>query len=104
MRNMTSPRSTPPNETHTHPSTHSSFLFWNTMRLPLVFPFTACQCRGTGDHRKNEVRNLSAIAEAWKHETLESQRQWRIADVRAKDQYLYPTRTRLTTTKVGSRM
>ncbi|KAH9932438.1 uncharacterized protein B0H18DRAFT_859876, partial [Fomitopsis serialis] len=33
-----------------------------------------------------------AIAEAWKRETPESQRQWRLADLRAKQQYISPAR------------
>ncbi|KAI0929865.1 hypothetical protein AcV5_006716 [Taiwanofungus camphoratus] len=33
-----------------------------------------------------------AIAEAWKRESPETQKQWRMADVKAREQYLSPQR------------
>ncbi|KAI0733038.1 hypothetical protein C8Q72DRAFT_38567 [Fomitopsis betulina] len=45
-----------------------------------------------------------AIAEAWKRETPESQRQWRLADLRAKQQYLSPPLWTTTKTPVGVKL
>ncbi|PCH36023.1 hypothetical protein WOLCODRAFT_28303 [Wolfiporia cocos MD-104 SS10] len=47
------------------------------------------------NHASRPMQNMSpaqAIAEAWKRETPESQRQWRMADVRAREQYVSPPR------------
>ncbi|KZT71733.1 hypothetical protein DAEQUDRAFT_763576 [Daedalea quercina L-15889] len=45
-----------------------------------------------------------AIAEAWRRETPEAQRQWRLADLRAKQQYLSPTNWTTTKTPVGVKL